>query len=68
MSTTRPSTKPATLADIDALPPELIGEIVDGVRYTRNRSSPAHQFAAGEVHLDLGLAFGRGRGDPAGRP
>ncbi len=29
--TTRLSTKPATLADIAALPPELIGEIIDGV-------------------------------------
>lgn len=65
-TTTRPSTKPATLADIDTLPPSLIGEIIDGVLYTRNRPSPAHQFAAGEVHLDLGLAFGRGRGGPGG--
>src|SRR4051812_16141954 len=36
------------LEDIDALPPEFIGEIIDGVLYTRNRPSPAHQFAAGD--------------------
>jgi hypothetical protein len=62
----RPSPKPATLEDIDALPPDLVGEIIDGVLYTRNRPSPAHQFAAGEIHIDLGLAFGRGRGGPGG--
>jgi Uma2 family endonuclease len=61
-----PSRRSVHLEDIDALPPDLIGEIIDGALYTRSRPSPAHQFAAGDVHIDLGLAFGRGRGGPGG--
>jgi hypothetical protein len=29
MSTTKPSRKPTTLADLDALPPGIVGEIIE---------------------------------------
>ncbi|MGE6763087.1 Uma2 family endonuclease [Corallococcus interemptor] len=58
--------KPATYADLEALPPNLVGEIVNGELYatpplaTRQASAAMH--LAGELHNP----FGRGRGGPGG--
>ena len=59
---TSPRPSPATLSDLDALPEDLIGEIIDGVLYSRNRPSPAHQYAAAGIVSDLVPPFGRGQG------
>src|SRR5215475_4465006 len=66
MSTTKPRPKPATLADLEALPPELRGEIIEGVLYTMTRPRARHQYTAGEVFGDLRVPFGKGRGGPGG--
>lgn len=62
----KPKAKAATYADIEALPPNLVGEIVFGVLHTHARPSPRHGVAAGELQLEIGNPFGRGRGGPGG--
>lgn len=57
---------PATLADLDALPAGMKGEVIDGVLYAMTRPRAAHQGLAGAVHLDVALPFQRGRGGPGG--
>ncbi len=55
-----------TLADIDALPPHMKGEIIDGVFYAMTRPRGFHQSVAGAIHLDVASAYHRGRGGPGG--
>jgi hypothetical protein len=43
MSTAKPSRKPPTLADLDALPPGIVGEIIEGVLYTMTKPRVRHQ-------------------------
>lgn len=62
----KPKAKPATYADIEALPPNLVGEIIFGALHTHPRPSPRHRVAAGELQLEIGNPFGRGRGGPGG--
>jgi Uma2 family endonuclease len=57
---------PPTLADIDALPPHMKGEIIDGVFYAMTRPRGAHQSVAGAIHADLYGPYQRGRGGPGG--
>jgi len=65
-----PRPSPATLADLDDLPEDLLGEIIDGVLYTRNRPSPAHQYAAAGIVSDLvpSLAVARALADGGSFP
>ena len=58
--------KPATYADIEALPPHVTGEILFGVLHTHPRPSPKHARSSGELHVELSSPFGRGRGGPGG--
>ena len=62
----KPKSKNATYADIEALPPNLVGEIIFGALHTHPRPAPRHGVAAGELQLELGNPFGRGRGGPGG--
>jgi Uma2 family endonuclease len=62
----QPKQRPATYADIEALPPGVKGEIVAGVLHTQPQPAPRHNRAAGELALELGSPFGRGRGGPGG--
>ena len=57
---------PATKADLDALPDNVVGEIIDGVLYTTPRPRSAHANVLGLLHDDLKSAFQRGRGGPGG--
>ena len=66
MSTTKPSPQPATLADLDALPPGIVGEIIEGVLYTMTKPRAAHQLIGLEIGSDLLDPFGKGRGGPGG--
>jgi len=56
----------ATLADLDALPAHMKGEIIDGVLYAMTRPRGVHQSVAGRVHADIEPAYERGRGGPGG--
>lgn len=57
--------RPATYADLEALPGHLVGEILDGELYATPRPAFPHAFTASAVHGDL-VPFrepgGRGRG------
>ncbi len=57
---------PPTLADIDALPPHMKGEIIDGVFYAMTRPRGVHQNIVGDVVSDLRGPYQRGRGGPGG--
>ncbi|MBS0244063.1 MAG: Uma2 family endonuclease [Proteobacteria bacterium] len=56
----------ATYADIEALPANMVGEIIFGVLHTHPRPAPRHAKAQYSIQLELGVPFERGRGGPGG--
>jgi Uma2 family endonuclease len=58
--------KPATYADIEALPPHMVGEIVFGVLHVQSRPTPKHGRATGRLNAELDGPFDRGRGGGSG--
>lgn len=57
---------PATYADLEALPANMVGEIIFGALHAHPRPAPSHSKAAGELQYELTGPFGRGRGGPGG--
>jgi Uma2 family endonuclease len=66
MSTTKPRTEPPTLADLDALPPGIVGEIIEGVLYTMTKPRSRHQRTGLEIGSGLLGPFDHGRSGPGG--
>jgi Uma2 family endonuclease len=66
MSATKPSPRAPTLADLDALPPGIVGEIIEGVLYTMTKPRMRHQHVTLGIGADLRSPFGLGRGGPGG--
>lgn len=58
--------KPATYADIEALPPSVVGEILFGKLVTHPRPAPQHAFAASSLGVEIAGPFQKGRGGPGG--
>ncbi len=58
--------RPATYAEIEALPPHVVGEIAYGVLHAHPRPTPRHSKAMGSVFRELDAPFGVGRGGPGG--
>jgi Uma2 family endonuclease len=58
--------RPATYADIEALPPNMVGEIVRGVLYANPRPASPHARASSRLGAELDGPFDRGRGGPGG--
>ena len=58
--------KVPTLDDLDALPPGIKGEIIEGVLYTMTRPRGPHQSVGLSVGSELRGPFDRGRGGPGG--
>ena len=58
--------RPATYADIEALPPNMVGEIVHGVLYANPRPASPHARASSTLGEELGPPFNRGKGGPGG--
>jgi Uma2 family endonuclease len=58
--------KSPTLADLDALPPGIVGEIIEGMLYTMTKPRMRHQLIGLEIGSDLLDPFGKGRGGPGG--
>lgn len=58
--------KRAQYVDLCALPPNQVGEIIDGVLYAQPRPAMRHSLASSVLGVELGSAFGRGRGGPGG--
>jgi Uma2 family endonuclease len=59
-------TKPASYADLEALPPHVTGEILFGSLYAQPRPARRHVVAAGRVSGILGPPFEFGQGGPGG--
>jgi len=58
--------RPATYADIEALPPHVTGQIIEGTLYAHSRPASPHALVATVLGGDIGSAFHRGRGGPGG--
>jgi Uma2 family endonuclease len=56
----------ATYDDIVALPPNMVGQIIDGTLYAHSRPATPHAAAASAIAEELGPPFKRGRGGPGG--
>ncbi|WP_342164987.1 Uma2 family endonuclease [Methylobacterium sp. SD21] len=56
----------ATYADLAAVPPHLVAEIVDGTLETHPRPRPMHASLSVSLGAELQMPFGRGRGGPGG--
>jgi Uma2 family endonuclease len=61
-----PAIRRATWADLEALPENVVGELIRGVLYTMPRPRPKHQSAGSVLGADLNGPFQRGRGGPGG--
>jgi Uma2 family endonuclease len=61
-----PLHRPATYADIEALPPNLVGEILFGELVTHPRPVPRHAVASSSLAARLIEAFQHGRNGPGG--
>jgi Putative restriction endonuclease len=59
-------TKPATYADIEALPPNVVGEILYGALVTQPRPARRHAAASSILGMTLGPPFSFGNGGPGG--
>lgn len=53
-------------AQLEALPENLTGEIINGQLYAQPRPATPHTLAASELQIDIGSAYRRGRGGPGG--
>lgn len=56
----------AVYADIEALPPNRVGEIIFGVLHSHPRPAPRHAVAANAVGYEITGPFGRGTDGPGG--
>jgi Uma2 family endonuclease len=61
-----PRAKTPSIADLEALPPSIKGEIIEDVLYTMTRPRGPHQDVALGIASDLRNPFRRGRGGPGG--
>lgn len=66
MSVLSHSTAEATYADIEALPPNMVGEILDGRLFASPRPAAPHALAASTLGAELNFRFQRGQGGPGG--
>jgi Uma2 family endonuclease len=62
----RPLSNPATYADIEALPANVVGEIAFGVLHTHPRPTVGHGRASSRLGAILGGPFDIGQGGPGG--
>jgi Uma2 family endonuclease len=61
-----PKFKPATYADIEALPPHVTGEILFGILHSHPRPAPKHAVASNALGAEVTGPYQRGRGGPGG--
>jgi Uma2 family endonuclease len=62
----QPVRAPATYADLEAVPPHLVAEIVYGVLHAHPRPAPRHGTAANALGSEITGPFQRGSGGPGG--
>lgn len=58
--------KRATYADLEAVPPHLVAEIIDGELVTHPRPSPRHGLASSALGSELMGPYQKGQGGPGG--
>jgi Uma2 family endonuclease len=58
--------KRATYADLEALPDNVVGELIGGVLHASPRPAGPHGIASFRLGSELGGPFGRGRNGPGG--
>jgi Uma2 family endonuclease len=63
---TKPSSRAPTLADLDALPPGIVGEIINGVLYTMTKPRMRHQRMTRTIGGRIGDPFDDALGGPGG--
>ena len=61
-----PFDRPARYQDLEALPPHLVAEIVDGELWASPRPAPRHATAWARITSRIEPAFFQGRGGPGG--
>lgn len=61
-----PPARVVTYADIQALPANMVGQILFGVLHAHPRPVPRHAKSSSELGYELTGPFGRGRGGPGG--
>ena len=59
-------TRRATYADLEAVPPGKVAELIDGELYVFPRPAPKHAHASSILGVKLGGPFGLGDGGPGG--
>jgi Uma2 family endonuclease len=60
------ATRPATYSDLEAVPENLVAEIIDGALETHPRPRPRHARAANRLSRQLTNRFEEGEGGPGG--
>jgi len=58
--------RPATYADLEALPPNMVGEIIAGELHVSPRPAVAHMVTSSLLGFELTGPFQKGRGGPGG--
>jgi Uma2 family endonuclease len=58
--------KRATYADLEAVPPHLVAELVDGELYVSRRGALLHAHATGSLYSQLAGLFDQGKSGPGG--
>jgi Uma2 family endonuclease len=66
MSTARTLDHPATREDLEGLPKNVVGEIIDGVLYTQARPRAKHSRLEVSISGELSGPFDRGKNGPGG--
>ena len=62
----QPAYKQTLYEQLEALADGLTGEILNGQLHTQPRPAGPHMRAETELNIDIGSAYGRGRGGPGG--
>jgi Uma2 family endonuclease len=62
----QPSDRPATFKDLESVPENKVGEIIDGILYLSPRPAPRHANATSVLGIEIGGPFHRGKGGPGG--
>ncbi|HEX2257581.1 MAG TPA: Uma2 family endonuclease [Afifellaceae bacterium] len=65
-SAAQPAKKRATYADLEAVPPHLVAEIIDGDLVSHPRPAPRHSAASSALGSKLSNPFQFGEGGPGG--
>lgn len=61
-----PTSSAATYADLERLPPGMVGELLGGELFATPRPAPTHALVAGEMHGELWSRFQRATSGPGG--